>query len=239
MEQWTPSIVYKDPKTLIPYSRNAKVHTKSQVEKIANSIDKFGFTQPIVVDSDDVIILGHGRREAAIALNLKKVPVFIANHLTEDQSIALRITDNRVADAPWDVDLLRFDITSLNLHNFNLDVLGFEKNSLDKLLNNGEILPELLGGNKIADGTEEKYDLESVQSSQLEQDISGEWVGMPEFTQEDKDAFRTIKIHFTNQQDIEYFSTLIEQSISEKTKFLWFPKIENNKLIGTGFKSDQ
>lgn len=154
-----PKIRLMNPSTLQPYSRNSKVHTKAQILKIANSIAKFGFVQPIVVDKDLVIAIGHGRREAAIQLNMKEVPVLVADHLTDDEVTALRITDNRIADAPWDADLLKFELTTLNMHEFDLDVLGFEMPELDKFLNDGEIGPELFGGSKVATGNEDKVEV--------------------------------------------------------------------------------
>jgi len=167
-KKWQPKIQMRDPNTLSHYQRNTKVHTKAQVLKVANSIDKFGFTQPIVVDQDGVIIVGHCRREAAIQLNLKEVPVFVADHLTDDEVTALRITDNRIADAPWDADLLKFELSTLNLHEFDLGVLGFDMPELDKFLNDGEIGPEMFGGLRIATGQEDKVIPEPLRSIDFE-----------------------------------------------------------------------
>lgn len=83
-----------DPEKLVPYSRNPRDNSKA-VEAVMQSIDEFGFNQPIVVDKDNVIIVGHTRREAAIRLGLKKVPVSVADHLTKAQAKAYRIADNR------------------------------------------------------------------------------------------------------------------------------------------------
>ena len=82
------------PKSITPYSKNPRDNSKA-IESVAQSIDDFGFNQPIVVDKNKVIIVGHTRHAAALLLGLKKVPVFIADHLTKAQVRAYRIADNR------------------------------------------------------------------------------------------------------------------------------------------------
>ena len=80
---------------LKPYEKNAKKHPKKQVQQVANSIKEFGFNQPIVVDKNNVVIVGHGRLEAAKLLGLKDVPVLTVD-LTEDQAKAYRLADNKL-----------------------------------------------------------------------------------------------------------------------------------------------
>ena len=80
-----------------PYERNAKTHTGRQVEQIANSIRQFGFRQPIVLDKNGVIIIGHGRYQAAMQLKMKTVPCVRAEDLTEEQVAALRLADTSEA----------------------------------------------------------------------------------------------------------------------------------------------
>jgi len=141
-KKWAPKILFKDPATLIPYVKNSKIHSKSQITKIAGAISEFGFTQPIVLDKEGVIIAGHGRREAAIALNLKEVPVVIADHLTEDQIIAARIADNKIGEAPWDQDVLKFELGTLKMHDYKMELTGFEPLQIEEFLLSGEIKPE-------------------------------------------------------------------------------------------------
>jgi len=131
-------IVWRAPESLIPYIKNAKLHTVEQVDKIAGQIAAFGFDQPIVVDKEGVIIKGHGRREAALRLHMKEVPVIVST-LDEYQAIAARIGDNKVAEAPWDLELLKFDLGSLDLQNFDLNLTGMEELDLKKLLEPEEI----------------------------------------------------------------------------------------------------
>lgn len=116
------------PDRLIPYEKNAKIHTPAQVGKIVASIKKFGWRgNPIVVDKNLVIIAGHGRRLAALELALPEVPVIVAADLTEDEIKALRLADNRVAIADIDADLLRMELGEIEI---DLDGI-FDKKELD------------------------------------------------------------------------------------------------------------
>lgn len=92
-----PRTVQLSPKSITPYENNPRDNTKA-IEAVADSITDFGFLQPIVVDKDKVIIAGHTRHQAALLLGLKKVPVLIADHLTNEQAATYRITDNRSAE---------------------------------------------------------------------------------------------------------------------------------------------
>ena len=93
---------------LIPYIRNARTHSADQVAQIAASIVEFGFTNPLLIGEDDVIIAGHGRLLAAKQLGLAEVPVIVLDHLSEAQRRALVIADNRIAEnAGWDDEMLR------------------------------------------------------------------------------------------------------------------------------------
>ncbi len=126
-------IQWRDPKSLTPYVKNAKIHSPEQVDKIAGQIAAFGFDQPIVVDSQGVIIKGHGRREAALKLGMGQVPVVVSS-LDEYQAMAARIADNKVAEAPWDPELLKFDLGTLKMHDFELKLTGFELKSIENIL---------------------------------------------------------------------------------------------------------
>lgn len=98
-----------------PYEKNAKKHPEDQVKRIAESLNKFGWDQPIVVDQNGVIIKGHGRRLAALSLNLKKVPVLVRSDLSEEQVRAARLADNRAAISDVDTELFRQELEELNL----------------------------------------------------------------------------------------------------------------------------
>lgn len=93
--------------SIVPYTDNPRTHSAEQITRIAASIGKYGWTVPILVDSNKGVIAGHGRLLAALQLGLKTVPVIILNHLSQNQRKALLIADNRLAElASWDEDLL-------------------------------------------------------------------------------------------------------------------------------------
>jgi len=101
---------------LIPYENNSKKHPPAQVKKIANSIKEFGWNaSPIEVDTDSVIINGHGRRLAALSLGLAKVPVVVRSNLTNDQVRAYRLADNEAARSEYDTGLLADELKDLHL----------------------------------------------------------------------------------------------------------------------------
>lgn len=109
-----PNIKLVDITEIKPYELNSKIHDDAQVKKIAESIKKFGWDQPIVVDKNNVIIKGHGRRLAAISLELTNVPVWVRDDLTEEQVRASRLADNRVAVSGIDTELLQKELASLD-----------------------------------------------------------------------------------------------------------------------------
>jgi len=120
---------------LLPYIRNARTHSDEQVAQVAASIQEFGWTNPILVGSDGVIIAGHARLAAARKLGIAEVPVIVLDHLTETQRRALVLADNKLAlNAGWDEDMLRVEIESLKDDDFNLDLVGFTSQELDDLL---------------------------------------------------------------------------------------------------------
>jgi ParB-like chromosome segregation protein Spo0J len=117
---------------LLPYINNPRKNLN--IDKVASSIKEFGFQQPIVVDKNYTIIVGHTRFEAAKKLGLKEIPVQIAD-LTEHQARSYRIADNRLnQDATWDTKLLNLEFNDLLSNNIDLDILGFSNDELDNLL---------------------------------------------------------------------------------------------------------
>ena len=109
---------------ITPYERNAKKHPEEQVEHIANSIKEFGWQQPLVIDKDNVLIIGHGRLMAAQKLGLDTVPVIRAEQLTEEQVAALRLVDNKTNESDWDFEMLNFEIG--NIFDIEMADFGFE-----------------------------------------------------------------------------------------------------------------
>ena len=116
---------------IIPYINNPRKNLN--IDKVASSIKEFGFQQPIVIDEENIIIVGHTRFEAAKKIGLEKVPVTIAK-LSKNQAKAYRIADNRLnQDASWDTKLLNLEFNDLIGDNYNLDHLGFTNDELDNL----------------------------------------------------------------------------------------------------------
>jgi len=135
---------------LVPYINNPR--KEQAVDKVASSIKEFGWQQPIVVDEHNVIIVGHTRYQAAKKLNLKTVPVQIAKGLTDAQTKAYRLADNKLNEnALWDLDMLSFEIDGLKEIGFtDFENLGFSTDDLDDILINGEEaeFPEISAGDK-------------------------------------------------------------------------------------------
>lgn len=123
---------------LKPYKNNAKIHSPDQISQIAESIQQFGFVNPILIDENDEIIAGHGRFEAAKVLNLSQVPVIRIGHLTNVQKRKLRIADNRISEngGGWDADLLNIEIGELcELEDIaDITITGFNDIEIDQIL---------------------------------------------------------------------------------------------------------
>jgi ParB-like chromosome segregation protein Spo0J len=122
---------------LNPNLRNARTHSKAQIEQIAASIREFGFNNPVLVDEDFGIIAGHGRVEAAKLLGWTEVPVLELHHLNDAQKRAYILADNKLAEkAGWDNDLLALELGELAGMDlgFDLNLTGFEMGEIDFLL---------------------------------------------------------------------------------------------------------
>ena len=121
--------------SLIPYARNARVHSDAQVAQIAASIREFGFLNPIIIDGENGIIAGHGRVLAAQKLGIEELPCIEASHLTEAQRRAYVIADNKLAmNASWDDDLLRIEFDDLRAEGFDIALIGFDDDEMSGLL---------------------------------------------------------------------------------------------------------
>ncbi len=120
-----------------PYDKNPRLNDDA-VEVVARSIQEFGFRQPIVVDEDGVVIIGHTRLKAAKKLGLTEVPVHVARGLSPEKVKALRIADNKTAElAEWNLELLPIELAELQGMDFDLGLLGFDQDELAKLLDPG------------------------------------------------------------------------------------------------------
>src|SRR6516165_7419613 len=120
---------------LIPYANNPRLHSAADIERIVASILKWGWTNPVLVDEQGVLIAGHGRVAAAGRLGLKSIPVIVARGWSEEEKQAYRLADNELAArGSWDPDLLRSELGDLKFSGFDLDLIGFEPDRLDEIL---------------------------------------------------------------------------------------------------------
>jgi DNA modification methylase len=120
----------------VPYIRNARKISDAAVNKVAGSIKEFGWRQPIVLDKNGVIIVGHTRFKAAQKLGLKEVPIHIADKLNDSQVKAYRLADNRTGqETKWDDELLSLELKELSDLNLDLDIIGFDDKEVNELLN--------------------------------------------------------------------------------------------------------
>lgn len=188
-----------DPETLKPYEKNPRVISQAAIDKVLASIREFGWRQPIVVDEDGVILVGHTRRLAAIKGGYKSVPVHDALGLSEAQKKAYRLADNRTGEeSEWDLPALRGELSDLRALLPSLDLTGFGASEIF----------ELFGSPESAN------------------DPSAEWAGMPEFEHVDKTAYRSVVVHFKDEAAVQKFAKLVKQKITDRTRFLWYPEIE-------------
>lgn len=131
-------VLYADPLDLIPYENNPRINDYA-VKKVLESIKEYGFTNPILVDKDLVIIAGHTRREAAILAGLEKVPYIIKDDLTPEQVKAYRIADNKLAElSTWDEEALKAELFELQELDYPLEVMGFTEMDLKDLFEEKE-----------------------------------------------------------------------------------------------------
>lgn len=116
---------------LIPYENNAKRHDKKQINNVAESIKEYGFVQPIVVDKNNIVVIGHCRLEASKKLGLESVPCVRVEELTDEQVKALRIADNKTNESKWDMDALAAELEELDFSDFDFD-FGFDTDAEEK-----------------------------------------------------------------------------------------------------------
>ena len=143
-------VIYKKVEDIIPYENNPR-NNEEAIEYVANSIKEFGFKVPIIIDKDNVVVAGHTRLLACESLGIEKVPVIVADDLTEEQIKAFRIADNKVAEkAGWDLDKLKLELEDLD---FEMTDFGFGDFELSMLID--DIEPEPFDDDIINDYSEQ------------------------------------------------------------------------------------
>jgi ParB-like chromosome segregation protein Spo0J len=203
-------IEYRKPEELTGYENNARVHDGAQIIQIVDSINEFGFTNPILIDENDGIIAGHGRIAAAEMMELKTVPVIVLSGLSDEQKRAYVLADNKLAlNARWDETLLALEMSELTMLNFDIGLTGFDETEVSM---------------RIGEGVD---------------DLKKEWTDMPEFEQNSAEAFRTMIMHFPTEADWnEFIKVLAIQKFTQTTKFLWWPEVERDKTNDLRVVSD-
>jgi DNA modification methylase len=140
------SVEYLPISAIRPWPANARKHSKKQIHQIASSIREFGFTNPVLIDSDNTLIAGHGRVEAAKSVGMPTVPAIRIDHLTSLQKRALVIADNRLAEkAGWDPEILKIEFQYLLAEDieFDLEITGFDSAEIDLLLDGAQRPPSV------------------------------------------------------------------------------------------------
>lgn len=143
MDMKEREIQYCNPEELIPYERNPR-DNRAALDAIELSIEEYGFTNPILVNEEKVILAGHTRREAAILAGLEKIPYIVVDGLTEAQQKAYRLADNKLSELSiWDEDLLKEELEDLLDEDYDISLTGFSDVDLTDLLKDEEDLEDI------------------------------------------------------------------------------------------------
>ena len=143
MDMKEREIQYCNPEELIPYEKNPR-DNRAALDAIELSIEEYGFTNPILVNEEKVILAGHTRREAAILAGLEKVPYIVVDGLTEAQQKAYRLADNKLSELSiWDEDLLKEELEDLLDEDYDISLTGFSDVDLTDILKDEEDLEDI------------------------------------------------------------------------------------------------
>lgn len=143
MDMKEREIQYCNPEELIPYEKNPR-DNRAALDAIELSIEEYGFTNPILVNEEKVILAGHTRREAAILAGLEKVPYIVVDGLTEAQQKAYRLADNKLSELSiWDEDLLKEELEDLLDEDYDIFLTGFSDVDLTDFLKDEEDLEDI------------------------------------------------------------------------------------------------
>lgn len=196
---------------IFPYQKNNRIHTEAQIQMIADSIKEFGFNQPLVIDETGEILVGHGRFEAAKNLGLTEVPCLRLLGLPEEKKKAYRILDNKIQnDSTWNFEHLSLELSGLKSLGFDIEKWGLQS----------------------------LWSETSLATSPVEDPKSTEWNGMPSYEQEDQSALRSIIVNFKTLEDVAAFSEILKQSITEKTRSIWYPEAERADTEGKRYAAE-
>jgi ParB-like nuclease family protein len=208
MKPWPADKIELRPlSSLVPAARNARMHSDAQIDQIIASITEWGWTMPVLVDEAGMVIAGHGRLLAAERMGLVEVPVIIARGWSEMQKRAYLIADNKLSENA----------------SWHQEFLGLELHEL-----------ALAGFDTLLTGFTES-EIEAI--GMPDNSPLREWVGMPEFEQNEKKAYRTMIVHFQDEGSFKTFMGLVDQQVTDKTKFIWFPPVEDESYVQTQYRA--
>lgn len=230
----------RNPEDLIPYQNNPKDHPEEQVDKIASSIKNFGFVQPIVVDSDNEIIIGHGRLQAAKKLDLEEVPVIKQEDLSEAEVKALRLADNRVDETGFNQEALEVEIDQLDEAGFDVSLAGFDDTEIEGFQDDDDVDEESKYTDRIEAPTYEvqgeEPEIEELLDTEKFEDLMAkiEEADIPDELEDflRKTAYRHIVFDYEN---IAEFYAHQDAEVQELMEALTLVVIDYDKAIEQGF----
>lgn len=173
-------IVYENVDELVAYAQNVKNHDEQNISIIADSIKRFGFLDPIALDSNNVIVWGHGRVLAAKSLGMATVPtITLPSTITPTEIRALRIAHNKLAEkSGWDTDALRIELEDLQSLDFDLAATGFNSRELDSLLSDIEKDLATFNEDEVRSGSPKSLDIDDYEQ-QPDEDENGDGADIP------------------------------------------------------------
>jgi ParB-like chromosome segregation protein Spo0J len=187
-----------------PYEKNPRKISEKAIKMVANSIKEFGYQQPIVIDKDNIIVVGHTRFQASKQLNMGKVPVVIGD-FTEEQAKAYRIADNRInEETGWDYNFLQEELNKLLDLDVDLNMTGFTSEELDSMFAKEEI--EIIDPIEI--GEDENHLLNDVKMIQLFYEPA------------DEQKFRSIIDKIKEQHNVDNISDAVFLCVQNEDKRL-------------------
>lgn len=199
--------------SVVPDAANVRTHGEKNLAAIKASLQRFGQTKPIVVrKAGRVVLAGNGTLAAAKALGWEKIAV-VEVDVSDAEGMALAIADNRTAElAEWDQEALLATLRQIE-ETVPAAALGFSADDLTRLL-------------------------AAVSPAVVVSDPSGEWAGMPDYSHEDKTPVRSILVHFAAHEHVVEFASRIGQTLTEKTKSVWFPRADIERMTDKRYVSD-
>jgi hypothetical protein len=165
MSQWrAEEVVIRPLESLTPYEHNANTHPEEQIEQIANSIRQWGWTVPVLIDENGLVIAGHGRIFAARKLELDEIPCIVADQWSEDQKRAYLIADNKLQEgSQWDYSVMAKELRGLMDSGFDIDLTGISDTEL-----------QVFSGSESADEFTFDFNPEVISASENDNEISSE-----------------------------------------------------------------